>query len=168
MDRDLSSYITKLVSLDKLYDWGNSIPEITGDDRKKVFSEATPLWVKRMIKEGKLLLHPEIIEELRIHEWFPTELHKKMIWSSIVCQLDGKEQKTEKARIRKIIQEKYNNDWWEDVYNRAGLVWPAWDRFRKNVLSVGSGTHMLAIHSSVVRYAMQDEFNEVLKMVPKS
>ena len=164
----MKSYVTSLASLDELQDWGKSIPNLKGGGRKVAFEEATPLWIERMIKEGKLLLHPEIIEELRMLGWIPNNLHKKMIWASIVCKLDGKEQKFEKARIRKIIQKTYDNDCWEEIYGRAGKVWPAWDRFRKNILSAGSGTHMLASHSSVLGQAMQDEFENVLKMVPKS
>ncbi|MDO6421343.1 MULTISPECIES: hypothetical protein [Cellvibrionaceae] len=162
-------YLVKdLVSTDKLYEWGAVCSEVKGKERSKAYNLAVPLWLERMVNEGKILLNPAIIKELKSLNWRPTDLHKKMIWASIVCKLDAKVQKEEKARIRTLIQKKYGNDWWEEVYSRAGKVWPAWDRYRKNVLSMGPGAQMLAMHSTVFGEAMLHELDSVLNMVPKT
>ena len=164
----MKAYIEKLVSIDSLHEWGKSIPEVKDVERREAFEAAIPLWVERMINEGKLLLHPSVIEALKSHSWRPNELQKKMIWASIVCKLDSHDQKAEKAIIRQLLQKHYDNGWWEDVYERAGRVWPAWDRYRKNILSAGSATRQFASYSSVLGEAFRDEYLAVLKMVPKS
>lgn len=164
----MNIYINRFVSIDELHEWGNSIPEAKGSERREAFSAAIPLWVERMINEGKLLLHPSVIDALKSQNWQPNEIQKKMIWASIVCKLDRSEQKQEKARIRQLIQNHYDNNWWEDVYERAGRVWPAWDRYRKNILSAGSATKQFASYSSVLGEAFRDEYLAVLKMVPRS
>lgn len=168
MESSLDKYIKRLVHLDELQNWGASVPELKGEARRKAFSEATPLWVERMVNEGKLLLHPQVIEDLRTNGWVPNDLQRKMIWASIVCKLDRADQKKEKYRIRELIQKAYGSEWWEEIYDRAGKVWPAWDRFRKNILSLGPATAMLANNSSVIGLAMHDEFKNVLNMVPKN
>ncbi|AOS97839.1 hypothetical protein AUP74_02437 [Microbulbifer aggregans] len=162
----MDANVAKLVATDKLQDWGEVASEIKGRNRSKTFQVAAPLWIKRMVNEGKLLLNPSIIAQLREQEWIPTELQKQMIWASIVCKLDSPEQRQEKARIRSLIQKRYDNEWWEEVYERAGRVWPAWDRYKKNILSVGTATATLAAHSSVLGQAFNREFEAILKMVP--
>lgn len=168
MEDTMNQFISKLVALDELQDWGAAIPELKGDERRNAFATATPLWIERMVRDGKLLLHPSVIAKLTKQNWIPDELQKQMIWASIVCKLDSDEQKSEKARIRELIKKRYSNEWWEQVYARAGRVWPAWDRYRKNILSAGPGIAILSIHSSLVGQAMNDEFKAVLKMVPES
>jgi hypothetical protein len=119
-----------------------------------------------MVEEWKLFLHPTVIEQLQKQEWQPTELQQKMIWASIVCKLDSPDQKAEKAKIRQLLKKRYNNEWWEDVYQRAGKVWPAWDRARKRVFSNGPAVTVLAAHSTLVGQALYDEFKAALRMVP--
>lgn len=163
---DLEVNVKKLVATDELQDWGAVVSCLKGDARRKAFETATPLWVERMINEGKLLLHPSVIAQLRQENWSPNELQKQMIWASIVCKLDSPEQKAEKVRVRSLLQKHYDNYWWEQVYERAGKVWPAWDRYRKNIQSVGLATATLATHSSVLGQAFGQEFKAILKMVP--
>lgn len=164
---DTSSLIDQLASTDELQNWGSIASRAPDADRKLAFESAVPFWVRRMVTEWKLLLHPDVIEELKAQKWQPTERQKKMIWASIVCKLDRPEQKAEKERIRKLLQNKYDNDWWEDVYQRAGKVWPAWNRAQKRVFSNGSAINVLAAHSSLIGQALHEEFLAVLCMVPK-
>lgn len=161
-------YVRDLVCEDELQKWGSIISHMKGQERLEVFQRATSLWIERMTHEGKLLLHPDIIAELRKNNWQPEELQKKMIWASIVCKLDGEEQKSEKAKVRQLLQRKYGNDWWEDVYARAGKVWPAWARMKRRILSDGPVTSFLAANTSIIGQAMQEEFMAILRMVPKS
>lgn len=163
---DTASLIDVLVSTDGLQNWGALAARAPDADRRLAFESAVPLWIRRMVKEWKLLLHPKVIEQLQGQEWQPTEVQTKMIWASIVCKLDGPDQKAEKARIRSLIQKRHNNKWWEDVYRRAGKVWPAWDRARKKVFSNGPAVDVLAAHSTLVGQALRDEFQAALCMVP--
>lgn len=163
---DTAKLIDELISTDELQDWGRKAKLVTEADRKLAYQSATPLWIRRMVKEWKLLLHPEVIEQLQSQNWQPTELQKKMIWASIVCKLDKPDQKAEKARIRSLLQKRYNNEWWEDVYARAGKVWPAWNRAQKKVFSNGPAVNVLAAHSTLIKQALYDEFEAVLRMVP--
>ena len=162
----MDEHIKRLVSCDELQNWGEQIPDLKGVDRKGVFEKAVPLWTHRMVGEGKLLLNPMVVESLMAQKWVPDDLQKQMIWASIVCKLDGPDGKAEKAKIRGLLQRRYGNDWWEEVYERAGRVWPAWDRYRKNILSMGGATKMLAKHSTVFGMAVNDELNAVMSMVP--
>lgn len=163
---DATSLVNKLVATDELQNWGRIAALAPGVNRKQAFESAVPLWIQRMVAEWKLYLHPTVIEQLREQNWQPTELQTKMIWASIVCKLDSSEQKAEKARIRQLLQNRYNNEWWEDVYQRAGKVWPAWDRARKRVFSNGPAINVLAQHTSLIGQALNDEFQAALRMVP--
>jgi hypothetical protein len=165
---DTKSLVDKLASTDELQNWGDIAAGVTGVDRTVAFELAVPLWTKRMVEEWKLLLHPIVIEQLQKQEWRPTELQKKMIWASIVCKLDSPDQKAEKAKIRKLLQKRYSNEWWEDVYQRAGKVWPAWDRARKRVFSNGPVITVLAAHSTLIGQALYDEFKAALLMIPSA
>lgn len=162
----MDEHVKRLASCDELHNWGGQIADIKGIHRKRAFEKAIPLWTHRMVSEGKLLLNPVVVERLRAQEWIPDEVQKQMIWASIVCKLDGPDDKTEKAKIRLLLQRKYGNDWWEEVYERAGRVWPAWDRYRRNILSMGGATKMLAKRSAVFGMAVNDELNAVMNMVP--
>lgn len=165
---DTASLIDELASTDELQNWGAIAAGVPDADRKLAFELAVPLWIRRMVEEWKLLLHPNIIEQLQSQQWKPTELQAKMIWASIVCKLDDPDQKSEKARIRSFIQKRYNTEWWEDVYQRAGKVWPAWDRARKKVFSNGPAINVWAAHSTLVGQALYDEFQAALRMVPSA
>lgn len=164
---ETGSLIDMLAQTDELQEWGRVATIVPDADRNLAFKSAVPIWIKRMVSERKLLLHPDVIKELQNQNWQPTDLQKKMIWASIVCKLDRPEQKSEKSRIRKLLQNKYDNDWWEDVYQRAGKVWPAWNRAQKRVFSNGSAINALAAHSSLIGQALDDEYQAVLRMVPK-
>lgn len=161
-----SELVKMLVSTDELQNWGLVADFVRGQERRDAFAQATPLWIERMVSEWKLFLHPDVVQVLRDREWDPTDTHRKMIWASIVCKLDRPEDKAEKDRIKALLKKKYDHNWWEDVYRRAGQVYPAWSRAKKKIFTTAPGVQMMAAHSSVLGLAFAEEFERALRMVP--
>ncbi|MDW5418942.1 hypothetical protein R6242_20425 [Iodobacter sp. CM08] len=165
---DLLSAINRLVGEDYLDEWSSCVKDLPRDQRAEAFRSAEPLWIKRMVSEGKLLIHPVVAADLKNREWKPIDLHRRMIWASVLASIDspqGKERfNANKARIVK----KHGNDWWFDIYKRVKPAYAARMRIKKNQESHGPVLNHMARHSSVFALALHEEREAALKMIPKN
>lgn len=165
---DFQSAINSLVADDHLDEWSNCIKGLANDQRSAAFAAAEPQWIKRMIRDGKLLVHPEVAAELKSREWKPTDLHRRMIWASVLASIDspnGKERfNKNKARIIK----KHGNDWWFDIYKRIKPAYAARMRLQKNQENIGPALAQMAKHSTLFGSALHEDRDEALRMIPKT
>ena len=159
-------YSKELSQIDDLEEWVNNISHIDKVSRRAVFDAAEPLWVERMIKNGKLLLHPEVYKELENNQWKPNDLHRKMIWASVLASFEGVDGKERFKSLKIKLIKKHGRDWWEDVYRRIKSTFAAKDRLRKNNNRSGPSTRMLASHSTILGQALNDERLAALRMIP--
>lgn len=164
---NLRSVINRLVAEDYLDEWSSYIRQLPEDQRAEAFNTAEPLWIERMVRDGKLLINPVVAADLKNRGWKPTDLHRRMIWASVLVSIDspnGKERfNANKAKIIK----KHGNDWWFDIYKRVKPAYAARMRLKKNQESTGPAINQMARHSSVFALALHEEREAALKMIPK-
>lgn len=159
--------IDQLVHTDSLEDWAKKTADLSNHDQKIAFEAAKPRWVERMIKDGKLLLHPRVITELRSLNWIPDETHQRMIWASILASLEGENSKDDFKRIKAKLVRKHGHEWWEDVYRRVRPAYAAKERIKNLCQGKSPALNVLAQHSIFIASALHDQRCQALKMIPK-
>ncbi|MGO0309750.1 hypothetical protein ACTL6P_24780 [Endozoicomonas acroporae] len=87
--------------------WSKEIAHLSSEEKSQCVALAEPLWVERMISNGYLLVHPDIAKELKQNEWKPNQLHRKMIWASVLVSIDGETSKEQFQDIKKRLKKKY-------------------------------------------------------------
>lgn len=164
---DLRSAINRLVAEDYLDEWSSFIRGLPEGQRVEAFNTAEPLWIERMIREGKLLINPAVAADLKSRGWKPTDLQQRMIWASVLASIDSQNGK-ERFNANKLrIIKKHGNDWWFDIYNRVKPAYAARMRLKKNQENTGPAISQIARHSSVFALALNEEREAALKMIPK-
>lgn len=164
---DISVMARQLASIDDLDQWAESIPMMEYASKKACFMQAQPLWIERMVTEGKLMLHPEVIETLRRNRWKPADNHLQMIWASLLGTRDSSDSREYFQRIKKKLIAKYGRDWWEEVYLRKDYAYAANARIKKNIGDMGAGMQMMARKSVFMGSIVADEYRAALEMIPK-
>ncbi|WP_066017244.1 hypothetical protein [Endozoicomonas atrinae] len=157
----------ELSKINNPFEWSRRLNALSSEERSDCKALAEPLWIKRMINQGLLLVHPDIASELKENQWLPSQLHRKMIWASILASIDGPDSKEQFQAIKDSIKKKYGFHWWEDVYKRVKPAYAARDRIRKNECDIGPGLAMVASKSTVVSYALYEQRSDALRMIPK-
>lgn len=155
----------KLSKIDELEEWKDHLEGFSKFEIAQAFEEAQPLWVQRMIREEKLYLHPDTIEQLERQKWIPDDLHKRMIWASLIATDENSSSKARMYRIKNKLIKKHGRDWWEDVYSRLKYIYAAKERIRK----IHSGPAVSSFISSTIIGAesASDERIKALCMIPK-
>jgi len=156
--------IEKLSNIDALETWKNHVAGYPKSEVAIAYKEAQPLWVERMIANNQLLLHPEVIEQLRSQNWVPNDLQIRMIWASIIASDESRFSKKRMYRIKESILNRYGNDWWEDVYKRIKPAFAAKQRIKK--MDAGSITTQFLSNTIMGRGMLHDEYLAALKMIP--
>lgn len=156
----------ELSRIDDLLSWSEYISEIDTSLRKEAFKLAEPLWVERMFRKGKLLLHPDISEDLKSRGWQPNDTHRKMIWASILVSLDEGDTKAKFREIKAKLIKKHGNNWWFDVYNRVKPTFAAKRRIAKKCHNLTPGLEALSTRTILGKQMIDDERNRALKMLP--
>ena len=164
---DLQSVINLLVANDYLDEWLICVKNLSINQRAEAFSSAEPLWIERMACEGKLLIHPEVLADLEDREWKPTDLHRRMIWASVLASIDSSNRKERFNANKARIVKKYGNNWWFDIYKRIKPAYAARMRLKKNQAQTGPALKHLARHSSLITLVLHEERDAALKMIPK-
>ena len=119
-----------------------------------------------MIYENKLYLHPDVIEQLERQGWIPNDLHKRMIWASLIASDESHSSKKRMYKIKNSLIRKYGKDWWEDVYSRIRYAYAAKERIKK----IHSGP---AVSAFITNTLIGSEFENdkriaALRMIPRS
>ena len=156
-----------LSQIDEPDEWAKHIPSLYSGTNKAVFELAEPLWVQRMIKQNKLYVHPNVIEQLKTQSFISTDLQNRMIWASILASNNDKNRK---ATIKKLVKKKYGLDWWEDVYGRTRKMWIAKERIHKKLNGNGVCMNMntLINNTNLFSNAALSEIESALKEVPET
>jgi hypothetical protein len=162
---DTNQLAAELSKIDAIETWPSHCAGINSSVKIEVFEKAEGLWVKRMLQDGKLLVHPDVAEELCSQNWTPNDLQKRMIWASILGT-DDSGSKNRFDKIKDILIKKHGKDWWEDVYQRKTNVYAAKERIRK----IHSGPAVSTFTTDTVLGASceADERAAALKMIPKT
>lgn len=161
--------ITKFLSeIDELDQWSEKSAHIAFGNKGEVFSLAEPLWVERMLREGKLYVHPNVAGQLKKQSWRANDLQKRMIWASVIASAEGPKSKVRFSSIKKKLLKKYGRDWWEDVYKRKTNAWAAKSRIEKNRASYGPGVKTVIRKTHLFASAAASETIEALKMIPET
>lgn len=155
-----------LSNIDELETWKNHIQGYSKSDVATAYKEAQPLWIHRMVSDRKLFLHPDVIEQLRNQHWQSSDLHKRMIWASLIGSDESPNSKIRMYKIKASLINKYGKDWWEDVYTRIKPVYAAKERIKK----IHSGPAISAFigNTLIGAEAYTEEWKRALKMIPKA
>ncbi len=156
----------RLSKIDALETWKDHVQGFSRHEVVEVYERAQPLWIHRMIYENKLYLHPDVIEQLERQGWIPNDLHKRMIWASLIASDESQNSKKRMYKIKNGLIRKYGRDWWEDVYSRLRYVYAAKERIKK----IHSGPAVSAFITNTLIGAEfgNDKRVEALRMIPRS
>ncbi|WP_089084488.1 hypothetical protein [Aquitalea magnusonii] len=156
----------KLSEIDALETWKDHVQGFSRPEVAEVYERAQPLWVRRMIYENKLYLHPDVIEQLERQGCIPDDLHKRMIWASLIASDESSNSKKRMYKIKNLLIRKYGKDWWEDVYSRLKHVYAAKERIKK--IHSGQAVSVFITNTFIGSEAAHDERIKALRMIPKS
>jgi len=164
LSNDHPILIEDLIATDNLEKWGVLTKSFSKDDKAKIYDIAEPKWIERKIKNGTLLLHPDVRRDLIARNFKPLSIHRKMIWVSILVMLEGEDSKECYNRIKDKIIKKHSSKWWFDVQRRVKPTYAAKSRLKKETL--GKATSFAAQNSSFLGEVMQGSRDGILKMIP--
>lgn len=162
---DLQLAINRLATEDCLDEWPKCIATLPEELRIDAYNKAEPLWVRRMIHEGKPLINPAVINDLKDQKWKPSDLHRRMIWASFLASIDGPNSKDRFNSSKLKIIKKHGKDWWFDVYQRIKPAYAARMRIKKKS-NIGPAVRQFTKHSSVLTLALHAEYEAALNMIP--
>lgn len=164
---DISGITQKLANTDSLEDWRTVASALDVASKQAAYRQAKPLWVKRMVEQRKLLLHPEVIENLRYNQWVPSDVQLRMIWASVLATLDEPNSKEGFNRIKERLRKKYGYSWWEDVYKRIKPAYAARERIKKKCAGDSQAMQMLAHKTILFGSMFEEEYISALEMIPR-
>jgi hypothetical protein len=161
---ELAKYLFEIDALDK---WGEKCLPVGATQRAEAFRLAEPLWIERMGKTGKLLVHPDVLKELEAQSWVASDLQKRMIWACVLASADGEDSKERFRSIKQKLLRKYGREWWEDVYRRKNNAWAARERIRNKESSYRPAVSMIIANTHLLAGAAADERDSALRMIPR-
>lgn len=164
---DTHELVRKLVDSDCLDEWSKLSEGILPEDRVYAFSQAEPLWLARMARAEKLLLHTDVLMELARTGWKPTELQRRMIWASVLASLDGPDRKERFRAIKAKLEKKYGNKGWFDIYQRVKPAYAARMRLQKQREGHGPAFNCLASKTILFGAVAQDQKDRAFSSIPK-
>lgn len=164
---EVTAIARQFAGIDDLDLWSEVASGLDRSQKQAAIQAAQPLWIERMVKEGKLLLHPEVIDTLSRSHWRPQDNHLQMIWASLLASRDSTDSKEYFQRIKKKLLRKYGRDWWEAVYKRVNHAYAAKARIARNIGDLGPGMHTMAKRSIFIGSIVADEYRAALEMIPK-
>ena len=159
--------IKNLSRIDDLENWSVHLINIDSKDKKWIYEFAERKWIERKLKDGTLLVHPLIREQLISREFKPLSIHRKMIWASVLVSYDGPNSKIRFDRIKEKIIKKHSNRWGFDVYKRIKPTYATRQRLLKQQNETSPALQYATTHSSFFAQMANEERDEALKMIPK-
>lgn len=159
-----NNLIEKLVATDSPDKWADMTRHLAPIEKRMVFDEAEPLWIKRMWLDGKLLIHPNVAEQLSSMNWKPNDLQKKMIWASVLASFNSSDSQKRFHDIKQSIIKKHGNSWWFDVYKRLKPAYAARAQIEK---TFGPALEHAASISKVLGAASYETRMYILQRIPK-
>ncbi len=164
--KDVTAIIKTLSNIDDLESW-NKIRKNAGVELREVhLNFAMYLWIERMLRDEKLLIHPFVKQELIERNYKPLTKHKKMIWASLLSTYEGSDSKERFNRIKRKITKHYSPVWWLDVYNIHNQVRVVYLKLRRINESNGKGLSFMATKSTLIAHAISEEKEKVMLELP--
>lgn len=164
---DRADVIQKLAEIEALETWGDHCGELGASERQHVYHAAEQLWIERMARKGRLLVHPDVLQQLESQSWRPNDLQKRMIWASVLASAEGSDSKERFRAIKEKLLRRYGRDWWEDVFKRKTSAWAAKERIRKTTGSYGAVITVMINNTHLFSGLADEERVAALKMIPK-
>ena len=165
---DIERISEQLAEIDALETWASCVsPELSPNARKEVFALAERLWLERMAKSGLLLLHPDVLDQLKAQSWVATDLQKRMVWASVLASDESPDSKSRFKKIKKRLTNKYGYEWWEDTYGRIKPTFAAKNRIKNKSGAHGPATSMFLSSTMLVTDIQLGEKESVLRMIPR-
>ena len=155
----------KLAKVDELETWNTHADGVEPSIKVEAYKIAEPMWVKRMLESGGLLVHPDVADQLRAQEYRPIDLQKRMIWASVIATDESPNSKERFYQIKEKLIKRYSRDWWEDVFQRKNHVFAAKERIKKSRSGPMISTFVENTHLGAA--CAQDELVRALRMIPK-
>ncbi len=158
-----------LVNIDDVRLWSSKLDEITNDPtrRKELTSQAHILWLQRMVKQRKVLFHPDTLDELESSDWQMNDFQKSIAWANIFA-IDESEDSKEKFKIwRTKLSNRYGKDWWEATYLHIKPIYAAHQRLKKRQKSSAPMIDWMNSRSSIVMLARHEELTRILEDIPR-
>ena len=162
---NIQELANKLAKIDKIETWKVHTKGIDPSVRVKAYKIAEPAWVKRMLDTGKLLVHPDVAEQLRVQKYEPNDIQKRMIWASVIATDESQESKDRFYLIKAKLIRRYGRNWWEDVYQRKNSVFAARERMRRTFSGPIFSVFLTRTH--VGKECAKNEQKKALSMIPK-
>lgn len=156
----------KLSCIDEIDRWPDEVSRLNIINKREVFDAAQSLWIERMLKENKLLIHPEVANQLVKQGFIANDLQMKMIWASVLASADGSDSKERFRVIKDRLIKKYGRDWWEDTYRRVKPAYAARERIKKIHKSNGPAMRVLIRKTHLFSDVHSGEVKAALKMIP--
>lgn len=156
----------KLSDIDALETWKDHVQGFSRPQVAEAYERAQPLWVRRMICEDKLYLHPDVIEQIEGQNWIPSDLHKRMIWASLIASDESSNSKKRMYKIKDSLIRKHGKDWWEDVYSRLKHAYAAKERIKR--IRSGPAVSAFIANTFIGSEAVNEERVKALRMIPRS
>lgn len=147
--------------------WGQHARNIDTQIKTEVFNIAEMLWIERMARTGNLLLHPDVLDQLKKQNWKPSDIQKRMIWASVLALASGPTSKERFNIIKNRLLKKHGRDWWEDVYQRKTNAWAAKERIKKQRSEDGPAITMMIKNTHLFAGAAAEQKLDALRMIPK-
>jgi hypothetical protein len=161
----MKELILRLSNIDELETWKFHTQGYDKSTISSAYKKAVPLWVHRMLDSGKLLLNPEISDQLELQNWVPNDVQKRMIWASILGTDESPQRKERMYLIKEMLINRYGRDWWEDVFRRKNNVYAAKERIKKKLS--GAAMNTFVTKTFLGADCAADEKLKALKMIPK-
>lgn len=168
LSMDTLSTAQQLAKLDAPDLWVEFSSGIPKEKRAETFSLAGRLWLQRIAQEGMLLVNPKILKELEAQNWEANDLQKRMIWASVLANLEGASSKERFKEIKGYLLKKHGREWWEDVYSRKDKAWIAKEWIRKRTGSLGSAVSALAEKTILFGNVVAQERLNALSSIPEN
>ena len=158
-----------LSCIEELETWGNYCHHKGLDKKIKTHAIklAKPLWIERMVKTGKLLVHPNVAKDLEMNAWQTNDIQNRMIWASVIASASGEDSKKRFYAIKNHLLKKYGENWWEDVYQRKTYAWAAKERIRKQCKTDSVAINTFKNNTHFFDGYDQEERYQALCMIPE-
>ncbi|WP_299265177.1 hypothetical protein [uncultured Psychrosphaera sp.] len=156
--------IDELATTYNLEQWGQVAKEVEDADKKILFELAERLWIKRMVNNQSLLMHPDAKAELVSRDFKLLAKHRKMVWANVLVNLEGADSIERFNQIKEKIIKKHSSIWWRDVYNKVKPTYAVKKRLEE--INLGPSFSVAAANSSFFGGVASESRDDILRMIP--
>lgn len=165
--KQLSPYIQRVSNIDNIEQWKDCVSELPPKHKKYVFEFAGPKWIQRMLESNKLLIHPDVKEELKRRNYKPLKRHKQLIYASLLASYNNPDSQDYFYRLKAKIEKKHNTHWWKGVFDRIKPTYAVRKRLEEVSRATGPALKAFASQSVFMGNALIEERESIMERLPK-